>query len=596
MAQILKYNLGGQSKQPNVPSITINGKSYALDDNFKQGVYKYIDTFDEDLQYYMKSLFNLYTNGTSIDTHTNTIEGVDLNRLDIPNRKKHKLGKHQSSVSAFFNSEDMNNWKRATIHLANYNPDQTELVEPELVEPERKNQFSLASIKLGDSLSIRNVDDLNNLKNNLSNISQFEVPTNLSYINSDTIAKYTEILDKVISGSNLTDDEKNNLKDLNVTFVSSVTPIEKSSSDTPIDGDSIGVKSPHWDGDMWVNGDGKRLNMSYDANKTSLILDETAYLSDILKTVTPWNTLSNGDKIYKTKDNTRIIWFHDGKYYYKIIPKKKNGGKITKFKPGGKTAIGQFFEDRDINLKPMLPHALGVVDHVLATFGNNKIEDIEKAIARTTLSGMPVKPSIVYPIFSANDYIAGQHAINKFRNTNLNLSSDARLNLGHIAANASKVYDAEVSLNNNLSNAYTNYKNSWLQTKQKDNELSAQNETAARQIAVNAAAQMLQAKGKRIHSNTASSQELVRKWITDLEKDAAKMDQLKQKMYMSNASELIASKMTKEATQKYPDQTDAMTHWKTTNPQEFLKRQMEILDELNYTDMPQTSLFSTWWT
>lgn len=109
MAQILKYNLGGQTQQPNIPSIKINGKSYVLDDDFKQGVYDYIDTFDEDMQYYMKSLFNLYTNGTSIDTHTNTIEGIDLNQLPIPDYKKRKLGKHQSNIGAVFNSEDMNN-------------------------------------------------------------------------------------------------------------------------------------------------------------------------------------------------------------------------------------------------------------------------------------------------------------------------------------------------------------------------------------------------------------------------------------------------------------------------------------------------------
>lgn len=91
------------------PSITINGKSYTLDNEFKQGVYDYIETFDDDTQYYMKSLFNLYTNGTSVDSHTHIISGIDLNKLNIPKHKKRKLGRHQTSADAFFNSEDMNN-------------------------------------------------------------------------------------------------------------------------------------------------------------------------------------------------------------------------------------------------------------------------------------------------------------------------------------------------------------------------------------------------------------------------------------------------------------------------------------------------------
>ena len=91
------------------PSITINGKSYTLDDAFKQGVYDYIETFDDNTQYYMKSLFNLYTDGTSVDSHTHIISGIDLNKLNIPKHKKRKLGRHQTSADAFFNSEDMNN-------------------------------------------------------------------------------------------------------------------------------------------------------------------------------------------------------------------------------------------------------------------------------------------------------------------------------------------------------------------------------------------------------------------------------------------------------------------------------------------------------
>lgn len=91
------------------PSITINGKSYTLDDEFKQGVYDYIETFDDDTQYYMKSLFNLYTDGTAVDSHTHIISGIDLNKLNIPKHKRRKLGRHQTSAGAFFNSEDMKN-------------------------------------------------------------------------------------------------------------------------------------------------------------------------------------------------------------------------------------------------------------------------------------------------------------------------------------------------------------------------------------------------------------------------------------------------------------------------------------------------------
>jgi hypothetical protein len=204
----------------------------------------------------------------------------------------------------------------------------------------------------------------------------------------------------------------------------------------------------------------------------------------------------------------------------------------------------------------MLPHAYGIMDHAFATFGNNKIAELNKEIANITASGMPVKPEIIYPTFSSPNYIMGQHSLDKLRNTNLNLSSDARLNLGHVAANASKIYDAEIALNNSLSNEFNNYKTAWLQTKQKDNELSAQTENAARQIAINARSKYLEAEAKRIHDNTLSHQELVRKWITDLEKDEAKFGQLNDKVFMSIATPLVEEQLLAEARKKYSDAID----------------------------------------
>ena len=126
MAQILKFQDG--DKMPSVtkytkyteatkvptketkvsteiyPSITIDGVSYDLNDEFKNGVYEYIKSSDETLQPYMKSLFDLYTNGTVIDTMKHTISGIDMDSLDIEDRKKRKLSKRQTELGSIFNS------------------------------------------------------------------------------------------------------------------------------------------------------------------------------------------------------------------------------------------------------------------------------------------------------------------------------------------------------------------------------------------------------------------------------------------------------------------------------------------------------------
>ena len=124
MAQILKFQDGDKIPSPTentksteeakvsttiYPSIVIDGISYDLNDEFKNSVYEYIKSSDETLQPYMKSLFDLYTNGTAIDTMKHTISGIDIDSLDIENRKKRKLSKRQTELGSIFNSEDMNN-------------------------------------------------------------------------------------------------------------------------------------------------------------------------------------------------------------------------------------------------------------------------------------------------------------------------------------------------------------------------------------------------------------------------------------------------------------------------------------------------------
>jgi hypothetical protein len=91
------------------PSIIIDGVSYDLNDEFKNSVYEYIKSSDETLQPYMKSLFDLYTNGTVIDTMKHTISGIDMDSLDIKDRKKRKLSQRQTELGSIFNGEDMNN-------------------------------------------------------------------------------------------------------------------------------------------------------------------------------------------------------------------------------------------------------------------------------------------------------------------------------------------------------------------------------------------------------------------------------------------------------------------------------------------------------
>lgn len=91
------------------PSIVIDGISYDLNDEFKNSVYEYIKSSDETLQPYMKSLFDLYTDGTVIDTMKHTISGIDMDSLNIEDRKKRKLSKRQTELGSIFNSGDMNN-------------------------------------------------------------------------------------------------------------------------------------------------------------------------------------------------------------------------------------------------------------------------------------------------------------------------------------------------------------------------------------------------------------------------------------------------------------------------------------------------------
>lgn len=596
------------------PSITINGKSYTLDNEFKQGVYDYIETFDDNTQYYMKSLFNLYTDGTSVDSHTHIISGIDLNKLNIPKHKKRKLGRHQTSADAFFNSEDMNNWKLAVIHLANYDPDKSVAADPEPT-PE-KTTLTLPAIVLGDTHTIRTDHQMRELYNSLGELDKYDIPSELSYINADTVERYREIINSYLENATLTDAQKLELKDLGITFGTSTDTTGTGGTTTGTGtgartgtgtgtGTSTvtgtGTRTPGtWVGDSIVGTDGKLYNMSYTSVKNGLTLLTDEGTINQLKATSPVHTFSNGDKVYKNdKNEGRIFYFWyvkaENKYYYKVTT-YKTGGKIEKFQDGG-TAHGQNWENfkgwlrrNNLTWNSILPHAYGIMDHAFATFGNNKIAELNKEIANITASGMPVKPEIIYPTFSSPNYIMGQHSLNKLRNTNLNLSSDARLNLGHVAANASKIYDAEIALNNSLSNEFNNYKTAWLQTKQKDNELSAQTENAARQIAINARAKYLEAEAKRIHDNTLSHQELVRKWITDLEKDEAKFGQLNDRVFMSLATPYVEEQLTTEAGEKYPGESDPITKWRTDDYTGYMDRYMYYFNNIARQHMSSTSM------
>lgn len=596
------------------PSITINGKSYTLDNEFKQGVYDYIETFDDDTQYYMKSLFNLYTNGTSVDSHTHIISGIDLNKLNIPKHKKRKLGRHQTSADAFFNSEDMNNWKLAVIHLANYDPDKSVAADPDPA-PE-KTTLTLPTIVLGDTHTIRTDHQMRELYNSLGELDTYDIPSELSYINADTVERYREIINSYLENATLTDAQKLELKDLGITFGTSTdTPGSTGTGSTGtgstgstgtrtgvVSGSgtvtgTVGNKAGTWEGDYLYGKNGQKKDMSFAAVENELQqITNTEVLSNITEKLRQVRTLRNGDILYITTDGQRYVWKHGGNYYTIAPASKKHGGKIEKFREGG-SAHGQHWENfkgwlerNNMTLNSILPHAYGIMDHAFATFGNNKIAELNKEIANITATGMPVKPEIIYPTFSSPNYIMGQHSLNKLRNTNLNLSSDASLNLGHVAANASKVYDAEIALNNSLSNEFNNYKTAWLQTKQKDNELSAQTENAARQIAINARAKYLEAEAKRIHDNTLSHQELIRKWITDLERDEAKFGQFNDRIFMSLATPYVDEQLAAEAATKYPGETDPVTKWKTEDYAGYMDRYMYHFDNIARQNMSSTSM------
>lgn len=603
------------------PSIIINGKSYTLDDEFKQGVYDYIETFDDDTQYYMKSLFNLYTDGTSVDSHTHIISGIDLNKLNIPKHKRRKLGRHQTSAGAFFNSEDMKNWKLAVIHLANYDPDKS--VETAPAPAAEKQTLTLPTIVLGDTHTIRTDHQMRQLYNSLGELDNYDIPDELSYINADTVERYREIINSYLENTALTDAQKLELKDLGITFGTPTDTSGGTSGTTTRTGSGSGVGSGSgggagavtvtvtrtpgtWVGDSIVGTDQKLYDMSYTSVKNGLIQLTDEDMINRLKATSPVHTFNNGDKVYKSNKNegqTFYFWYvkAEDKYYYKVTT-YKTGGKIEKFEngrpaPNPDEAHGQGWENfkgwlrrNNLTWNSILPHAYGIMDHAFATFGNNKIAELNKEIANITALGMPVKPEIIYPTFSSPNYIMGQHSLSKLRNTNLNLSSDARLNLGHVAANASKIYDAEIALNNSLSNEFNNYKTAWLQTKQKDNELSAQTENAARQIAINARSKYLEAEAKRIHDNTLSHQELVRKWITDLERDEAKFGQLNDRVFMSIATPYVEEQILAEARTKYPGADDPVTVWKNTDQADYMDRYMYHFNNIARRNMSSTSM------
>ena len=583
------------------PSIIIDGVSYDLNDEFKNGVYEYIKSSDETLQPYMKSLFDLYTNGTVIDTMKHTISGIDIDSLDIENRKKRKLSKKQTELGSIFNSEDMNNWKKATYLLSNYSPKKVEKV---ITEPEKK-QLEFTSFNIVDTPTIQQESMLTDLKAKLNGLNTYKLTDNQkNWLTSDAVTKYNKIIDDLIAAKTLSEDDIKNLKDIGVNYIlPSKTTNTKSdiktvsnSSDKPASV-TLNQSAGEWKDTIYTHSNNESIDYSISAWKAEQMFDEDK--DEILKSlegVTPKTTFNDETKFFVNKYKNLYVWVTsngDVYLYNKKNPQSnKKGGTIPKYQKGN--AIGQWFKDIDTNLKPKLPHALGVIDHLIAVKGNNKIANLKTDMVNATLSGIPIKQNIVYPTFSSPNYIMNQNTINKFRDKNINLSSDAIINLGHRQAKDTQILDKEIENNNVLSNAYSEYKNRVATLQNRDNELSAQNENAARQIATNARVGALQSETERIYNNSTSLQKLVRKWITDLEKDASKKDTLRSKLFMNNASNIINDEMYKRALVLYPDDSDPLSEWKTKDPSGYLTAQDEIFSKL-IDRMPQTSLFYSQW-
>ena len=581
------------------PSITIDGVSYDLNDEFKNGVYEYIKSSDETLQPYMKSLFDLYTNGTVIDTMKHTISGIDMDSLDIEDRKKRKLSKRQTELGSIFNSEDMNNWKKATYLLSNYSPKKVEEV---VTEPE-KIPLEFTSISIVGTPTIQQESMLNDLKTKLADINTYKLTDKQrNWLTSDAVTKYNQIIENLVAKKTLSEDDIKNLKDIGVNYIlpsktntkSDIKTVSNSSNKpTSV---TLNQSAGEWKDTIYKHSNGESIDYSISAYNPFEIVDKDK--DEILKAVegaTPKTIFNDGTKFFVNQNRDLYVWVtsNEDVYLYNKKPQRnKKGGTIPKYQDGN--VIGQWFKDIDINLKPMLPHVLGIIDHLSAVKGNNKIANLKTDMVNATISGIPIKQNIVYPTFSSPNYIMNQNTINKFRNKNINLSSDAIINLGHRQAKDTQILDKEIENNNVLSNAYSEYKNQVTALQNKDNELSAQNENAARQIVTNARVGALQSEAERVYNNTTSLQKLVRKWITDLEKDASKKDALRSNLFMNSASSIIHDEMSKKVPQLYKDASDPLTTWKTSDPSGYLLEQDKIFSNL-IDNMPQTSLFYSQW-
>ena len=584
------------------PSITIDGISYDLNDEFKNGVYEYIKLSDETLQPYMKSLFDLYTNGTVIDTMKHTISGIDMDSLDIEDRKKRKLSKRQTELGSIFNGEDMNNWKKATYLLSNYNPKKVEEV---VTEPE-KTPLEFTSISIVGTPTIQQESMLNDLKTKLADINTYKLTDKQrNWLTSDAVTKYNQIIENLVAKKTLSEDDIKNLKDIGVNYtLPSKTTNTKSDIKTVSNSSNkptsvtLNQSDGEWIDTIYTHSNGESIDYSISAyNPLKIVGKDKDKILENLEGVTPKTKFNDGTKFFVNKNKDLYVWVTSNKdvYLYNKNPQRnKKGGTIPKYQDGN--VIGQWFKDIDINLKPMLPHVLGIIDHLSAVKGNNKIANLKTDMANATISGIPIKQNIVYPTFSSPNYIMNQNTINKFRNKNINLSSDAIINLGHKQAKDTQILDKEIENNNVLSNAYSEYKNQVTTLQNKDNELSAQNENAARQIATNARVSAIQSEAERVYNNTTSLQKLVRKWITDLEKDTSKKDALRSKLFMNSASSIIRDEMSKNVPQLYKDASDPLTTWKTSDLSGYLAEQDRIFSNLLDEDMPQTSLFYSRWT
>lgn len=82
------------------------------------------------------------------------------------------------------------------------------------------------------------------LYNSLGELDTYDIPSELSYINADTVERYREIINSYLENATLTDAQKLELKDLGITFGTSTdTPGSTGTGSTGSTGTRTGVVS-----------------------------------------------------------------------------------------------------------------------------------------------------------------------------------------------------------------------------------------------------------------------------------------------------------------------------------------------------------------